>query len=614
MTVEELLNSAGIHLASTAAGRHYAICPQCSAKRRGPHQRDKVLGVTIDAQGAMWGCSHCGWTGPAKGNGHANGHASHVQTFDYVDEQGQLLFQKCRGANKKFWQRKPDGAGGWVNKLGDTRKVLYRLPEINEAIGGGNLVMCVEGEKDADNLWCIGIPATCNPDGASEPDKKPKWRAEYSEMLRGGDIVVMGDNDPAGRAHVEATAASLTGIAQRVRVLDLSKHWESIKPGGDISDWLDAGLTREALDELIAKAPDYAAKTVEAPAVPTKLVLTTIEFLARYVAPDYLIDGLFQRGFFYAITGATGAGKTAIALLIAVLVAIRQGQKLGDHAVEHGRVLYIVAENATDVRMRLMAKLERMDVSREEINQTLLFIETDGKNLKKDMPRIIEEVKVFWDVALVIVDTSAATFCGDDENSNPQMIAHAKDQRDLCNLPGRPTVLSLCHPIKHVTAQDQLLPRGGGAYVNETDGNFTVWPHGEKLSDLYWTGKLRGPDFEKITFKMVTVLSSVLVDSKGRPLPTVMAKIVTDEEAAENENTAIFQENVLLKAMVDKPHGSLSDWAAHCGWMPKGKPNKSMAQRVMKRLIEAKLVSKHGRGYVLTKAGQEQVKQPGTGI
>jgi len=35
------------------------------------------------------------------------------------------------------------------------------------------MVVSVEGEKDADNLWKIGIPATCSPDGASEPPKYP---------------------------------------------------------------------------------------------------------------------------------------------------------------------------------------------------------------------------------------------------------------------------------------------------------------------------------------------------------------------------------------------------------------------------------------------------------
>jgi hypothetical protein len=261
VTIDELLQVNRIRLKSAAPGRHYTTCPQCSAKRSKAHQGLKVLGVTIDTNGARWGCSHCGWTGPSKGSG-TNGRADdNLVTYDYLDENGTLLFQKVRAYPKKFWQRRPDGAGGWINNLGNTRKVLYRLPEVNEAIAADNTVVCVEGEKDADNLWKIGVPATCNPDGAAKSGQQTKWRTEYSEILRDVDVVIIGDNDDAGRAHVEATASMLVGIATQVRVLDLAKHWPDCPlKGGDISDWLDAGHTREKLDALIeAKAKPWKA-------------------------------------------------------------------------------------------------------------------------------------------------------------------------------------------------------------------------------------------------------------------------------------------------------------------------------------------------------------------
>jgi hypothetical protein len=56
-------------------------------------------------------------------------------------------------------------------------------------------------------------------------------------MLRGADLIIMGDNDDAGGAHVEATAAASVGIAARVRMLDLAKCWEACPEGGDVSDW-----------------------------------------------------------------------------------------------------------------------------------------------------------------------------------------------------------------------------------------------------------------------------------------------------------------------------------------------------------------------------------------
>jgi hypothetical protein len=48
--------------APNSPGRHYAICPQCSAKRKPANQKVKCLGVTIDNEGVKVGCNHCKWT------------------------------------------------------------------------------------------------------------------------------------------------------------------------------------------------------------------------------------------------------------------------------------------------------------------------------------------------------------------------------------------------------------------------------------------------------------------------------------------------------------------------------------------------------------------------
>jgi 5S rRNA maturation endonuclease (ribonuclease M5) len=96
--------------------------------------------------------------------------------------------------------------------LGDTRRVLYRLPEIIQAVAAEKIVFVVEGEKAADALARVGVSATCSPGGAG------KWREEYSTYLAGADVVILPDADSPGEQHCEAVAASLTGIAARVRV------------------------------------------------------------------------------------------------------------------------------------------------------------------------------------------------------------------------------------------------------------------------------------------------------------------------------------------------------------------------------------------------------------
>ena len=91
--------------------------------------------------------------------------------------------------------------------------------EVIEAVANDYGVFIVEGEKDVDNLAHRKVPATTCPGGAG------KWRDEYNESLRGADVVLIPDNDKAGRDHVDQVGRALTGIAKRVFILDLAKIW-----------------------------------------------------------------------------------------------------------------------------------------------------------------------------------------------------------------------------------------------------------------------------------------------------------------------------------------------------------------------------------------------------
>ncbi len=358
--------------------------------------------------------------------------------------------------------------------------------------------------------------------------------------------------------------------------------------------------------------------TVRLPApndtVPTpsgRLVLSVSEFMDAYVTPDYVIDGLLKRGYLYSFTAMTGAGKTAIWLLISEIASNRmRRRKLGSHEVDHVRVVYIACENATDVRERLIGMEATMGFRREDLD---LLVIDKVFDLKKNLTRIRKEVEQFGgNIGLVVIDTSAAMFQGEDENNNTQALDHAKTQRKLCDLPGRPCVVALTHPTKVVHSADQLLPRGGGAYLNEVDGNFTAWAHDGNLSTMSWAGKLRGPTFDPIEFRMREIRTPRLVDSKNRQMPTVAAEVITDAEVNSIEDTNQRQENELLTAMIGNPCGSLSEWATECGWFqPRDKtaPYKALVQRVLSRLLKAGLVRRYGRGWSVTKPGKSAAKQ-----
>jgi putative DNA primase/helicase len=167
-----------------------------------------------------------------------------VCTYDYCDEKGRLLYQVVRYYPKDFRQRRPDGKGGWLYKLGDVRRALFRLAEITTA-PPDQPVFLVEGEKDAERLAVESVLATTCAMGAG------KWRPEYNQTLAGRQVIILPDNDPPGRDHAAQVARSLRGVAASVKIVALP----GLPPKGDVSDWLAAGGTVEKLWELVEVTP-----------------------------------------------------------------------------------------------------------------------------------------------------------------------------------------------------------------------------------------------------------------------------------------------------------------------------------------------------------------------
>jgi len=105
------------------------------------------------------------------------GSGGFLATYDYVDQDGKLLFQVCRTVDKKFFQRRKDEygdiiwglaagfyqknkSGNWVRispkeakdnpaakEFPECEKHLYRLPDILHGIADQQTVFLVEGER-----------------------------------------------------------------------------------------------------------------------------------------------------------------------------------------------------------------------------------------------------------------------------------------------------------------------------------------------------------------------------------------------------------------------------------------------------------------------------------
>jgi hypothetical protein len=341
---------------------------------------------------------------------------------------------------------------------------------------------------------------------------------------------------------------------------------------------------------------------IDAPITPKNLILSSAEFVAGFIPPDYLLDGILLCGFVYALTANTGHGKTAIALRLSVAVAL--GGDFAGREVTKGRVLYFAGENPTDVRMRWIGMAEKLDFDAKTID--VCFV--DGVyDIAKIETRIHDEVEGLGGVALIIIDTSPAYSAGDNENDNPQMIAHAQMLYRLKMLPGNPTVLACCHPVKNA-AKDNLIPRGGGGFLNALDGNVTSW-RDDTIVTFHHQGKFRGVDFEPLAFELVGITAEKLQDKRGRSIPTVIAVPMSkDDENAKRAKTFSEGDEILL-ALLDQ-QGELitgDDLARKLQWFATNQtPYRTKVQRVVKLLNgSGVLIDVERSGMSLTKKGQK---------
>jgi hypothetical protein len=338
---------------------------------------------------------------------------------------------------------------------------------------------------------------------------------------------------------------------------------------------------------------------------PKLRIVSSKQFVADFEPPDYLIDGVVMRRFLYSLTGRTGKGKTSIALLIAMCKAL--GRPLGDHRMEKGRVLYFAGENPDDVRMRWLAMSEHLKFDVDTIG--VHFIAGTG-SISSDIGAIDKRVRDLRGVDLVIIDTNAAYFEGDNENDNVGAGGHWRMLRDLLDLEGGPCVISLCHPHKSAS-DDALLPRGAGAVIAEVDGNLTCVKEGDFVR-LHWFGKHRGPSFDPLHFELSTVTAERVKDSKGRHIPTVIARALNAEDYHERASAAESNNARVLAVMRDNPGASMRDIAKALGWVSDdGQPQTSKVHRVVKKLLDGELVVKRGTQYELTAKGEKTAGTPG---
>ena len=319
-----------------------------------------------------------------------------VAHYDYTNEKGEVLFQKTRweqpDGNKSFSWRHKEG-GRWVNGR-QGKSVLYNLHEVAKA----DTVYLVEGEKDVETLWTLGMVATSPPDGA-----KSDWKPQYTEALQGKTVYIIQDNDNPGKAFADKAARALHSVAALVKVIDLTEEWTDLPEKGDASDAYQ--MTPEQflfkLNALVTVTQEFDPETV--PEVDDEdLSMTCLTDIEEKEA-DWLIDGYIPRNQITTIAGDGGSGKTTV--WCSILADISSGhcplflegtlpfEQIGDPQ----KVMFFSAEDPAE--QVLKAKLRKhganmsnvffIDVSDDRFQKVKFDSEFLEKLIKKHRPALV---------------------------------------------------------------------------------------------------------------------------------------------------------------------------------------------------------------------------------
>lgn len=329
---------------------------------------------------------------------------------------------------------------------------------------------------------------------------------------------------------------------------------------------------------------------------------TADSFTADFVAPEYIVDGVIRRGMVYTLTAPTGSGKTAVMLYASTSLAT--GNLFCEREVEWGDVLFMAGENPDDVRARVIATMEFYSIDPTKCR--LHFI-AGTFSIRADMERLRAEAEKLPNLVLVVIDTFAAYFDGDDENSNAQAMDFARLTRKIAAFPSKPAVVMPAHPVKNASRQN-LTPKGGSSLLNEVDGNLTLWNEAGMLT-LHWQGKYRGAEFEPLQFELEKYECDRLRDAKGRLMPTILAKPLLSLRASQIAKETLSMEDKILLSIRDEPSISMTDRCVRVGLLLKdGLAHKSGMSRMFKRLSDQKLIRKFRTNWELTKDGERAVE------
>lgn len=414
-----------------------------------------------------------------------------VATYDYQDATGKLVFQKLRYEPKNFLQRKPNAKGGWDYRLTGITKPLYHLPELITC----QVAMVAEGEKDADALKALPwaslangkpmpvVSATCNFDGAGPG----KWKDEYAPYFAGRITVIFPDNDEPGRIHAKEVAKSVARYAHSVKVVELP----GLEEHGDVSDYIADHSVSDLM--TIIKSTSHWTPEVQVVKEIRPFFVPPSEIMRGQPDVEWLVPGIIHKGGKGLIVAAPKAGKSLLAVDLAVALASQQswlGQPILSRQV---RTAVVSREDGPAMTKRRVGQfVTARGLTWDLLDKWIRFNTYEQKNSfsiqsDSDLEEVIKWIKQ-EEIELCIFDVLNVLH-GSDENSNTAMTQVMKRFDSIKDATG--VDLAIVHHDKKDSTEGSKKPRGASAIDSWWEWKVSISPKqdDEKVKQVYFGSK-----------------------------------------------------------------------------------------------------------------------------
>lgn len=252
---------------------------------------------------------------------------------------------------------------------------------------------------------------------------------------------------------------------------------------------------------------------------------------------EWLVEDLLHKGAVSVLYGATGTGKTFVAMDLAMSVAT--GTPFMGRNVSKGNVFYVISEGRGTFSDRAHAWLKSRGLSRADLRgRFCVWPGTFKLGRGDDQGRLRESIREMLpdgEVNLIALDTLAMNFVG-DENSNGDMTKFFEDLGELSVEFGAGVMA-----VHHTGHRSPLQERGGSALRCSVDTSMCLLkPSGAGLNRVLKCSKQREADeFGQIAVELerVRLPESDYIDQWGKTkeVSTLAAKL--GESVQEYEST-----------------------------------------------------------------------------